>query len=514
MKSKPHLSLEKVQFTFVHSVVIAKSITEHYCYYLLLLIIIYLFEAYAIVRNIPRAYHARHLRCFFSYYVESGRFHCFHYRHRPEIHIDNGMNTLTTSNEYKRFCCIISFKNEEERAACIRHYHLKFWIDEKGLQMPLKCFIFPLKSCEFYSIKCVLAILDDSSRISANLDFRPFIELKPPSLMPFGNVGTPTSFFLEQIRLCKLPPMVLKKLGIQTKKRRGKYGAVCFKYSGSEEATVVDCEEEKISSSSSDLNLCTPEEIADNKFKLRNVDEIEYDGDSYEEWERHETLHDDVTEQERIKPRKYEMEQEVTWEKGGPGLVWYTDTFFWKKLEEGTDNDWKWADDWDVDYSIYYDRKEGDLDAKHSVEMAEDQKLRSGEVEHSVFKKKTKKRHYENIERPLSAVESIGFGQFETHTKGIGSKIMKSCGWSPGLGLGPHNLGRLETVSVEIEEGGAQTSNEKKGLGYRGEKLQRTGFFKAKNHTIATKYDQWNFVDNNKSISKVLRTEPDFMKYR
>lgn len=115
----------------------------------------------------------------------------------------------------------------------------------------------------------------------------------------------------------------------------------------------------------------------------------------------------------------------MTWEKGGPGLVWYTDTFFWKKLEDGTDNDWKWADDWDVDYSIYYDRKEGDLDAKHSVEMMEDQKLRSGEVKHSVFKKKTKKRHYESIERPLSAVESIGFGQFETHTKGIGSKIMK-----------------------------------------------------------------------------------------
>ncbi|VIO94199.1 Uncharacterized protein BM_BM4866 [Brugia malayi] len=462
-------------------------------------------QAYAIVRNIPKAYHARHLRCFFSYYVESGRFHCFHYRHRPEILADNDMNTLTTSEEYKRFCCVVSFKNEQERAACIRHYHLKFWVDEKGLQMPLKCFIFPLKSCER---------LGDSCRISPNLDFRSFIELKPPSLMPFGNVGTPTSFFLEQIRLCKLPPMVLRKLGIQTKKRRGKYAAVCFKYSGSEEATVIDCEEEKISSSYSNLNLCTPEEIADNKFRLRNVDDIEYDGDSYEEWERHEILHDDVTEQERIKPRKYEIEQEVTWEKGGPGLVWYTDTFFWKKLEDGTDNDWKWADDWDVDYSIYYDRKEGDLDAKHSVEMMEDQKLRSGEVKHSVFKKKTKKRHYESIERPLSAVESIGFGQFETHTKGIGSKIMKSWGWSPGLGLGAHNLGRLETVSVEMEEGCAQTSNEKKGLGYRGEKLQRTGFFKPKNHTIATKYDQWDFVDNNNSISKVLRTEPNFMKYR
>lgn len=66
---------------------------------------------------------------------------------------------------------------------------------------------------------------------------------------------------------------------------------------------------------------------------------------------------------------------QVTWEKGGSGLVWYTDSFFWNELE-GTDTDWKWVDDWDVDYSIYYDQKTGDLDAKQSVGMMEDQKLR------------------------------------------------------------------------------------------------------------------------------------------
>uniref|UniRef100_A0A8R1XND7 G-patch domain-containing protein n=1 Tax=Onchocerca volvulus TaxID=6282 RepID=A0A8R1XND7_ONCVO len=460
-------------------------------------------QAYAIIRNIPKTYHAKNLRNFFSYFVENGRFHCFHYRHRPEIHVDSNVDEPTTSKEYERFCCVVSFKNEEERAACIRYYHMKFWVDDEGLHMPLKCFIFPLKASEISS---------DSSQMSANLDFRFFIELKPPSLMPFGNVGTPTKFFLEQIRLCKLPPTVLTKLGIKTKKRVGKYGAVCFKYSESEKDIVEDCEEGKISPPSLDLNFCTPKEIIDSKFELENDNGLEDDDDRYEEWERHETLHDDVTEQERTKSRKYETEQEVTWEKGGPGLVWYTDSFFWNELEEGIDSDWKWVDDWDIDYSIYYDRKDGDLDAKQSVEMMEDQKLESGEVVHSVFKK-IRKRHYENIQRPASA---ISFGQFEVHTRGIGSRIMKSYGWSPGLGLGPQNLGRIETVSVEIEEdGSAQTSNERKGLGYRGEKLQRTGFFKPNNHTIATKYDQWNFVDSNNSVNKVLRREkPDFMKYR
>ncbi|VDP18223.1 unnamed protein product, partial [Onchocerca flexuosa] len=171
---------------------------------------------YAIVRNIPKAYHAKNLRNFFSNFVENGRFYCFHYRHRPELHVDSSVNEPTTSKEYERFCCVVSFKNDEERAACIRYYHMKFWIDDKGLQMPLKCFIFPLKASE---------ISDDSCQMSTDLDFRFFIELKPPSLMPFGNVGTPTKFFLEQIRLCKLPPTVLTKLGIETKRRVGKYGA-------------------------------------------------------------------------------------------------------------------------------------------------------------------------------------------------------------------------------------------------------------------------------------------------
>uniref|UniRef100_A0A0R3RFQ4 G-patch domain-containing protein n=1 Tax=Elaeophora elaphi TaxID=1147741 RepID=A0A0R3RFQ4_9BILA len=462
------------------------------------------FEAYAIIRNIPKAYHARHLRYFFSHYVENERFHCFHYRHRPEIHVASNVDEPTTSKEYQRFCCVVSFKNEEDRTACIRYYHLKFWIDEEGHQMPLKCFIFSLKSCKVPS---------NGSSTSSNLDFRSLIELKPPSLMPLGNVGTPTKFFFEQIRLCKLPPTVLTKLGIKARKCVGKYGAVCFKYDEDKEALATGCEEETISSSFPSLNSCNTEDVVDSKFELGNGSGLE-DGDgSYEEWERHEALHNDITEQDRIKPKKYETEQEVTWEKGGPGLVWYTDSFFWNELEEGTDSDWKWADDWDVDYSIYYDRTDGDLDAKQSVEMMEDQKLRSGEVVYSVFQTKLRKRHYKSIERPSSA---IGFGQFEVHTKGIGSKIMKSCGWSPGLGLGPHSLGRLETVSVEMEEvGSAQTSSERRGLGYRGEKLQRTGFFKPNNHTIATKYDQWDFMDRSDSISKVLRTEkPDFMKYR
>lgn len=118
------------------------------------------------------------------------------------------------------------------------------------------------------------------------------------------------------------------------------------------------------------------------------------DDDRCEEWERHEALHDDVTSQERTKERLYEEEIELKWEKGGSGLVFYTDAQFWQEEEGGTmyllvsfanifwlmkfpscnkivhpfsccsfhpfdfypDFDEQTADDWDVDMSVYYDK--------------------------------------------------------------------------------------------------------------------------------------------------------------
>lgn len=59
------------------------------------------------------------------------------------------------------------------------------------------------------------------------------------------------------------------------------------------------------------------------------------DDDCCEEWERHEALHDDVTSQERTKERLYEEEIELKWEKGGSGLVFYTDAQYWQEEEEG-----------------------------------------------------------------------------------------------------------------------------------------------------------------------------------
>lgn len=477
---------------------------------------------YAVVRNIPKKFHSKDLRRYFAEYVENGYFKCFHYRHRPEIQIQKNDET---SGVAEVCCCLVSFNAEKLRRNFKNDFHLKFWSDLEGNDMPSRCYIFNVK-------------LDAASKAEGDLlskqDLSAMIEFRPPTMMPFGNVGTPSVYFLEQIRLCKLPASLIGKLGLRPMKRVGRYGAVPFTYPRGVfihhsqlrvedereprqkvfRSSVLEREENKIPE---DLS---PEEKISLAKEPDNDDGEDDDDDQCEEWERHEALHDDITEQDRTKPKKYEEELEVVWEKGGPGLVWYTDTFYWNETEQGTDTDWKWADDWDVDYSVYYDKPGCSLDAKQAVEIREDEKLRAGELTLSVFRKKSekefRKRRYSDSE-----TDRLPFGGFEKHTKGIGSKLLIRYGWKPGRGLGRDESGKAETVSIEMEEtGSSQRSGQRTGFGYHGERLQRTGFGKTEDHTITTIYDIQRAKMNGRipfedSRDPVLRSKDStFMKYR
>lgn len=61
------------------------------------------------------------------------------------------------------------------------------------------------------------------------------------------------------------------------------------------------------------------------------------DDDTCEEWERYESLHDDVTKQNRTEERLFEEEMEIVWDKGSSGLVFYTDAAYWDAMKGGTD---------------------------------------------------------------------------------------------------------------------------------------------------------------------------------
>ncbi|GAB1289041.1 G patch domain-containing protein 3 [Apodemus speciosus] len=290
-------------------------------------------------------------------------------------------------------------------------------------------------------------------------DLRQLPELNPPVLMPNGNVGTPLRVFLELIRSCRLPPRIITQLQLQFPKTGSsrRYGNVPFLYEDSEtveqEEHVYTADGEEIPQGACVGNPAAGsfDEPEDEGQQEEGESGSEDDDDRGEEWERHEALHEDVTGQERTTERLFEEEIELKWEKGGSGLVFYTDAQFWQE-EEG-DFDEQTADDWDVDMSVYYDRDGGDKDARDSVQMRLERRLREGQEDGSLIGRQV--------------------GTFERHTKGIGRKVMERQGWAEGQGLGSRCSGVPEAL-----DGDGQHPRCKRGLGYHGEKLQPFGQLK------------------------------------
>ena len=71
-------------------------------------------------------------------------------------------------------------------------------------------------------------------------------------------------------------------------------------------------------------------------------------------------------------------------------------------------------------------------------------------------------------QRCLGVEDSSKIGDFEKHTKGFGSKLMRNQGWTEGLSLGSSQTGITEPIPNE-----GQLPHCKTGLGYYGEKLER-----------------------------------------
>ncbi|GMR58813.1 hypothetical protein PMAYCL1PPCAC_29008, partial [Pristionchus mayeri] len=468
----------------------------------------------AIIRRIPPQMHSKNLRRFFAEYIEEKKFVCFHFRHRPETKADDDSQPGSSKSSRERAknsttCCIVQLASAQDRQDFIEDFHGRPWEDEEGRQIPRRCAVFPIK----------VSSEGGEDKLSG-ADLKELIELRPPREMPQGNVGTPTLYFLEQIRLCRLPASLIGKLGLKSIRRRRKYDAVPMDYGGGRRGgTVSDYlrraeEKEKKGDEASRLQEEPPEDPTD-RFNWENPAVDNDDGghgdeDECEEWERHEALHDDVTEHERVKERKFEEEMEVTWEKGGPGLVWEMDKNKWDEMEKGTDMDWMWTDDWDVDYSVYYEgRSAGDVDSRAAVEMREDEERRSGRLVDSVFKKK-KKNEGGKRKRRRSEGDERGEASVEKYSKGVGSKIMERMGWSSGTGLGKNKQGGVQPVSVQLEDEG-QSGRERRGVGYYGERIERTNFGKRREeHGIASIYDEKEEKDYKRNEQgEILFRRPD-----
>ncbi|XP_076136674.1 G patch domain-containing protein 3 [Alosa pseudoharengus] len=504
---------------------------------------------YFAVTNIPVKFRSADLRNYFSQFIESGGFICFHYRHRPEIQKETASsvnerktqeseteatpqiinneddeNSPTTEDpqsaakavkNVKLCCCVVSV-HAKDTHRFVKMYSGNQWIDSKGNWLAKCCVIrrvrvspqsgddtFPYKTKAEQRRRVAL------SENFTEADLKAMPELNPPSLMPAGNVGTPVSVFLQLIQSCRLPPRLIRKLGLIFPKTGSsrRYGNVPYHYQGSGEMISNPTEESVFTARGHEI--CGPGKVPPplvgggapqgSMSTLQREEEPEPeeeeedaaqsdaddDDDRCEEWERHEALHEDVTSQERSKERLYEEEIELKWEKGGSGLVFYTDAQYWQE-EEG-DFDEQTADDWDVDMSVYYDKDGGDMDSRDYVQMRRERRLREGLREESCSQ------HH--------------IGSFEKFTKGVGRRVMEKQGWREGDRLGHSQVGLADALENE-----GQHPNCKRGFGYHGEKLNSFVKKPRKDFHISTVYDKPLDIDKGDSL---LRRQPtSSMKYK
>ncbi|KAM3936456.1 G patch domain-containing protein 3 [Leptodactylus fuscus] len=422
-----------------------------------------------LVSGIPRTFRSAQLRHYFSQFTESEGFVCFHYRHRPE-------RRRWTGEKCPTFCCPVTVRPERANSF-IKMYHGKPWLDPAGNQVPGRCLIHRVRDTpeaepQDFHYKTRRELLGaqfsmDSEKQVTSADLLRMSELNPPALMPQGNIGTPVGVFLQLIQSCRLPPKIIKRLGLQFRRSQRRYGNVPYVYAGTEttekEEGVYTANGHEISETGNIASNVTESDIPKEENDTEEQSHSEDDNDTCEEWERHEALHEDVTAQERSKERLYENEIELKWEKGGSGLVFYTDAQLWQE-EEG-DFDEQTADDWDVDMSEYYEPGSGDKDAK------------------DLLKIRLERRRQEGVDR---AGENLEFGRFERYTKGVGRKLMERQGWTDGEGLGSSGAGMPEALENE-----GQHPKCKYGLGYHGEKLSTyCPKQKKPKHYISTVYDE------------------------
>ncbi|XP_042856097.1 G patch domain-containing protein 3-like [Penaeus japonicus] len=385
----------------------------------------------------------------------------------------------------KGTCCVLDVKDSEAEGF-IEFYSNKHFVDREGNVNPMRCLIHRLDAKSMQREDDYLTRKERNSQRLICTTIADLIELHPPPLMPQGSIGTPTDHFKSLIRSCQLPGTIIKKLGLEFPRSKGKkrFGQVPFDY-GTEVIKPKDTSNtgEGVAFTASGHLIPSSVDFTKVKKKLGRrqlgrlpqleLQEEEEDGAEVEEWERYETFHNDVTSQDRTKERLYEKEIELVWEKGGPGLVFYTDAQVWRE-QEG-DFDEQTADEWDVDMSIYYEKGAGDKDAQDSVRMVQSNQLRSGHLTESAFKvpedpPKKRKGELASKQRKKGPTPAPKIGEFEAHTRGFGRRLMEAQGWEEGKGLGRNSAG----LPYALDNDG-QHPHDKKGFGYYGEKLQGWG---------------------------------------
>lgn len=113
---------------------------------------------YFAISNIPESFRSADLRNYFSQFIEGRGFHCFHYRHRPEVirepnrpekgspsppdpeeepETPVGSAGRTTASSR---CCVVAV-HAKEADRFVRMYAWNHWISSKGNLLSRRCVV-------------------------------------------------------------------------------------------------------------------------------------------------------------------------------------------------------------------------------------------------------------------------------------------------------------------------------------------------------------------------------------
>jgi len=353
------------------------------------------------------------------------------------------------------------------------YYHNQHWIGLSGQTLRQKCWIEKVKTSKSSISRSSISLQEytEKSKFRTSSDFTNDDLMKMPEMnpnrgiFPRGNVGTTDDEYRQIIQKCLMPTSVLKSLKLDFTKRKPKrYQAMPHKYNNNilkPKSFIIETRKRHFIAS--DNIPDKPESLPENDQASKNndtntiliSDDDSEDDFNMEGWEIHQAFNEDGSLARRnhkltedninfsagTKERSYENEIELTWEKGGSGLVFHTDEATWREFESDGDifNE-EGFNQWDQDNSAFYNPHGGDKDAKDFINMKIDELRRSGNV-------------------PEEKLRDDLINSF-------GGKILKDQGWRNGS-LNSDNSGLIDPIRAEYRH-----PADRGGLGYHGEKIK------------------------------------------
>ena len=362
-------------------------------------------------------------------------------------------------------CCVV--KVNESHTDKLFYYHNQHWIGLSGQTLRQKCWIEKVKTSKSAVSESSISVQEAKSKFRISTDFTNEDLMRMPEMnpnrgiFPRGNVGTTDDEYRQIIKKCQMPTSVLKSLKLDFTKRKPKrYQALPHKYNNNilkPKSFIIETRNRHFIASDNipDNPQLEKDPPTQNNDTIVISDDDSEDDFGMEGWEIHQAFNEDGSLARRnhkltedninfsagTKERSYENEIELTWEKGGSGLVFHTDEATWKEFESDGDifNE-EGFNQWDQDNSAFYDPHGGDKDAKDFVNMKRDELRRSGNV-------------------PEEKLRDDLINSF-------GGKILKDQGWKDGS-LNSDNSGLVDPIRTEYRH-----PADKGGLGYHGEKIK------------------------------------------